>query len=65
MNARQFFELVSQMRQAQKAYFALRKSSDAVAKKQALQYSIDLEGRVDAEINRVNEVLKRQNNTSY
>jgi len=40
MSPRQFFDLVAQMRSAQQNYFAIRKSNDQVAKKQALQYSI-------------------------
>ena len=60
MNAREFFDLVAEMRQAQKNYFAIRKSDDAVAKKQSLQRSIELEAQVDGEILRVNEILRRQ-----
>ena len=48
------------MRQAQKNYFAIRKSDDAVAKKQSLQRSIELEAQVDGEILRVNDILRRQ-----
>ena len=64
MKPREFFDLVAEMRLAQQNYFAMRKSSDTVAKKQALQYSIDLEQRVDAEISRVNEVLRNQGNNN-
>lgn len=32
MNARQFFDLVVEMRKAQQGYFAIRKSNDAIAK---------------------------------
>lgn len=60
MNARQFFDLVTEMRKAQQGYFAIRKYNDPIAKKQALQYSIDLEAQVDREIERVWQVLKRQ-----
>ena len=60
MNAREFFDLVAEMRQAQKNYFAIRKSDDAVAKKQSLQRSIELEAQVDGEILRVNEILRKQ-----
>ena len=60
MNAREFFDLVAEMRQAQKNYFAIRKSNDTVAKKQSLQRSIELEAQVDGEILRVNEILRRQ-----
>lgn len=60
MSPRQFFDLVAQMRSAQQNYFAIRKSNDQVAKKQALQYSIELETQVDAEINRVHEILRQR-----
>lgn len=60
MNARQFFDLVSEMREAQQNYFAIRKSNDPVAKKQALQLSIELETRVDGEIKRVQEILRQK-----
>lgn len=60
MSPRQFFDLVAQMRSAQQNYFAIRKSNDQVAKKQALQYSIELEAQVDAEINRVHEILRQR-----
>lgn len=62
MNARQFFELVSEMRYAQQNYFNLRKQqADKVAIRQALDYSISLEGKVDAEIFRVNNIINQQN----
>lgn len=60
MSPRQFFDLVAQMRSAQQNYFAIRKSNDQVARKQALQYSIELEAQVDAEINRVHEILRQR-----
>ena len=60
MSPRQFFDLVAQMRSAQQNYFAIRKSNDQVAKKQALQYSIEPEAQVDAEINRVHEILRQR-----
>ncbi len=61
MNARQFFDLVSEMRSAQKEYFALRKGgADQTTLRQALQYSLGLENQVDREISRVDEILKRQ-----
>lgn len=60
MKPKEFFDLVSEMRRAQKNYFALRKSDDAIAKKQALQHSIELEARVDGEITRVNDILRRK-----
>ena len=60
MSPHQFFDLVAKMRSAQQNYFAIRKSNDQVAKKQALQYSIELEAQVDAEINRVHEILRQR-----
>jgi len=61
MNAREFFNLVSEMRSAQKEYFALRKEgADQTTKKEALRHSLDLERQVDNEISRVHEILKRQ-----
>lgn len=51
MNAREFFDLVSAMRRAQKEYFASRNSS-------ALNTSKQLEREVDKEINRVETILK-------
>lgn len=60
MKPREFFDLVAEMRQAQKYYFQMRGCNDPVVKKQALKQSIELEQRVDAEIERVNLVLSRQ-----
>lgn len=58
MNARQFFDLVVSMRQAQKKYFALRKSgADRAACDEAKNYSIGIERQIDAEIKRVQKVL--------
>lgn len=62
MNSREFFNLVSLMRNAQRNYFALRKTGDKLVISQALQQSLDLERRVDAEIARVNDILSRQGN---
>lgn len=53
MNAKSFFELVSDMRSAQKEFF--RTKSQA-----ALSESKQLEKAVDAEIQRVNEIIKGQ-----
>ena len=62
MNARQFFDTVAQMREAQNNYFALRKSgADQTTVRQALQYSLGLENQVDREISRVKDILKRNN----
>lgn len=54
MNARQFFDRVVQLRKFQKEYFATRS-------KEALRQSIALEKEVDAEIERVQAVLAKQN----
>ncbi|MBQ7539743.1 MAG: hypothetical protein IJT13_01310 [Bacteroidaceae bacterium] len=60
MKPREFFDLVAEMRIAQKNYFSIRKSGDQIATKQALQYSIRLEAQVDAEISRVCKLLKEK-----
>lgn len=49
MNAKEFFNLVSQMRQAQREYFKTRNNT-------VLQQSKDLENLVDKEIDRVNRI---------
>ena len=51
MNARDFFNLVTKMRDKQKEYFRTRSAS-------ALQESKRLEKQVDEEIQRVNEIIK-------
>lgn len=51
MNAREFFDLVSSMRKAQKEYFASRSQS-------ALKISKQLEREVDKEIERVETIVK-------
>jgi hypothetical protein len=53
MDARAFFYLVKQMRQAQREYFAHRDS-------QALRKARALEGDVDREILRVMDILASQ-----
>lgn len=53
MTAKEFFDLVSQMREKQKEYFRIRNAS-------ALNESKTLERRVDAEIMRVNQVIKER-----
>lgn len=53
MDARQFFTLVSRMRQAQKQYFKTRNNND-------LRTSKQLEKEIDAEIKRINEILQRK-----
>lgn len=60
MKPREFFDLVVNMREAQKAYFKLRNCNDPVVKAQALTYAKRLEQQVDSEISRVYEILKRQ-----
>lgn len=50
MNAREFFYLVAQMRSAQKAYFSNRDRNVFMACRK-------LENQVDAEIERVRQVL--------
>lgn len=51
MNAREFFYLVAQMREAQKEYFAHREQL-------ALRAARKLENEVDKEIARVRAILK-------
>ena len=53
MNAKQFFDKVSEMREAQKVYFRTRSTS-------ALNRSKCLEAIVDAEISRVQAILEAQ-----
>ena len=55
MNARQFFDLVKEMRKWQKAYFAEREFNDQ--KKYALNKSKQYERAVDMEISRVERIL--------
>ena len=54
MTPKQFFDLVSEMRAAQKKYFSLLGKPERY---QYLQKSKDLEKQVDAEIERSNAVL--------
>ena len=56
MNARDFFDLVSDMRQAQKDYFRTRD-------KEILVKSKELEKRVDDEIKRVTTILTNNERT--
>lgn len=51
MNAKEFFEKVAEMREAQKKYFRMRTSSDLTLSKR-------LEKEIDDEIARVREVMK-------
>lgn len=55
MNSREFFFLVSNMRQAQNTYFKTRDQRDLRAARR-------LEGEVDAEIRRVKDILEDQAN---
>ena len=55
MNARQFFDLVKEMRKWQKTYFAERENQDA--KRYALNKSKQFERAVDMEIERVTQIL--------
>lgn len=54
MKAVQFFKLVEELSKYQKEYFKTRS-------KEALQQSKALEKRVDDEILRVNEIMKKKN----
>lgn len=59
MDARAFFDLTAQMRDAQRAYF----DTPHVAyrqKQEYLQLSRRLEAQVDAEIKRVREIIDRR-----
>lgn len=53
MNAREFFDLVSKMRQAQTSFFKTKAPG-------TLQESKRLEKLVDAEIDRVNGIINRE-----
>lgn len=53
MNAREFYDTVVQLRKAQRDYFRTRSQ-------RSLNESKQLERLVDAEIKRVEEVLRRQ-----
>lgn len=55
MNARQFFDLVTEMRKWQKTYFAERENQEA--KRYALNKSKQYERAVDMEIERVEQIL--------
>ena len=59
MNAKEFFDLVSEMRIAQKNYFAARKRKEPWEECNKLQdISKGIEKQVDAEIERVNKLTK-------
>lgn len=57
MDSKQFFDLVSKMRDAQKNYFRSRASSFLTESKR-------LEKQVDSEIERVKAVIAKRNNPS-
>lgn len=59
MNAKQFFELTAQMRDAQKGYFRTP-AAQYRQKQDYLKQSKKLEAQIDAEIKRVREVLARE-----
>lgn len=54
MDAKEFFEKVEKMREAQKNYFKTRSSMD-------LQLSKKLEREIDNEIARVNQIINKPN----
>ncbi len=56
MNAREFFDLVADLRSAQKLYFAERQ-------KTVLMIAKDLESKVDAEIERVHGIINKTSNS--
>lgn len=58
MTSLQFFKLVEQLRIYQKEYFKTRS-------KETLQQSKALEKRIDDEISRVNEIIKRKNTSLF
>ena len=51
MNAKEFFDKVVQMREAQNKYFRIHTSTDLAASKK-------LEKEIDAEIDRVHNIMK-------
>lgn len=59
MNAKQFFNLTAQVRDAQKAYFNTHASAYR-QKQDALNQSKRLEAQLDAEIKRVREIVARE-----
>ena len=56
MDSKQFFDLVSHMRDRQKEYFRSRNAS-------SLKESTRLEREVDKEIDRVNKIISERNQT--
>lgn len=59
MTPKQFYDLVVDMRKAQKRYFALRKQgAPREVCEEAKNYSIGIERQIDAEIKRVEDIQK-------
>lgn len=56
MNATEFFKKVREMRQAQRSYYANRKCGDASKIRELLNNALNLEGEIDAEIERVEKI---------
>ena len=56
MNAKEFFDKVVQMRKAQNKYFRMHTSTDLAASKK-------LEKEIDAEIERVQNIMKQKEPT--
>ena len=56
MNAKEFFDKVVQMRKAQNKYFRIHTSTDLAASKK-------LEKEIDAEIERVQNIMKQKEPT--
>lgn len=59
MDAKAFFELTAQMREAQKNYFKTPKEAYR-QKQEYLKLSQRLEGEIDKEIKRVRDILARE-----
>lgn len=59
MNAKEFFDLTAQVREAQKAFFAIPKDC-ILSRRDALAQSKKLEDKLDAEIKRVKEYQRAE-----
>lgn len=59
MDAKKFFNLVAQMRDAQKSYFKTPKEAYR-QKQEYLELSKSLEAEIDQEIKRVRDILARE-----
>lgn len=64
MKPKEFFDLVVQMRAAQRKFFTTP-SSQILAKDQAKQDAIAIERQVDAEIKRVQQVLELKQQPTF